>query len=177
MLEQPRTAMESQSVSDEQRFEHARARFRELNAADPVREIENGEERPRLLLQAERLAGWILRLDPHASEALRLAATAGQPREAVRSRRGTRRARAPCIHPSAQRKSYNFLAKIRYFGHSGHVVLSCGSVRSVRSNKIPHRAMAGARSFASNANAYRLCASSNASIWVTSQTTEFEKLL
>jgi hypothetical protein len=74
MLEQHRTAMESQSVTDDRRFERARALFDELNAADPVREIDNGRERPRLLLQAERLAGWVMRLDPNASEALRLAA-------------------------------------------------------------------------------------------------------
>jgi hypothetical protein len=60
-------------MSDE-RFERASSLFDELNAADPVREIENGQERPRLLLQAERLASWVARLDPSASEALRLAA-------------------------------------------------------------------------------------------------------
>jgi hypothetical protein len=60
-------------MSDE-RFARACALFDERNAADPVREIENGQERPRLLLQAERLAGWVTRLDPSASEALRLAA-------------------------------------------------------------------------------------------------------
>jgi hypothetical protein len=56
------------------RFARASALFDELNAADPVREIENGRERPRLLLQAERLSGWVARLEPSASEALRLAA-------------------------------------------------------------------------------------------------------
>jgi len=60
-------------MSDE-RFARATAIFDELNAADPVREIENGQERPRLLLQAERLTTWVARLDPSASEALRLAA-------------------------------------------------------------------------------------------------------
>jgi hypothetical protein len=56
------------------RFERASAEFDALNARDPVREIVNGEERPRLLVQAERLSTWVSRLDPQASEALRLAA-------------------------------------------------------------------------------------------------------
>jgi hypothetical protein len=66
--------MESLSTMSDDRFERARTLFDELNAADPVREIENGEDRPRLLLQAERLSAWVSRLDPTASEALRLAA-------------------------------------------------------------------------------------------------------
>jgi hypothetical protein len=66
--------MESPRTTADERFERARALFDELNAADPVREIEGGSERPRLLLQAERLSAWVHRLDPHASEALRLAA-------------------------------------------------------------------------------------------------------
>ena len=37
-------------------------------------EVTGGVARPRLLVQAERLAGWISRLEPDASEALRLAA-------------------------------------------------------------------------------------------------------
>lgn len=37
-------------------------------------EIANGEARPRLLLQAERLASWVAKLEPGASEALQLAA-------------------------------------------------------------------------------------------------------
>jgi hypothetical protein len=60
-------------MSDD-RFERARTLFDELNAGDPVREIEGGRQRPRLLLQAERLSAWVSRLDPGASEALRLAA-------------------------------------------------------------------------------------------------------
>jgi hypothetical protein len=39
-----------------------------------VSESAGGVARPRLLLQAERLAGWVARLEPEASEALRLAA-------------------------------------------------------------------------------------------------------
>ncbi len=56
------------------RFEKAIARFTALNAADPVGETVDGVTRPRLLVQAERLASWVVTLEPHASEALRLAA-------------------------------------------------------------------------------------------------------
>src|SRR6185436_10368437 len=56
------------------RFEQAVAALDALNAADPVSEEAGGTVRPRLLLQAERLAAWIDRLEPNASEALRLAA-------------------------------------------------------------------------------------------------------
>jgi hypothetical protein len=56
------------------RFEKAIRAFSELNGADPVCEDVNGEQRPRLLVQAERLAAWVERLEPNASEALRLAA-------------------------------------------------------------------------------------------------------
>jgi len=56
------------------RFQRAVAAFDALNERDPVRENDAGTERSRLVLQAERLAGWVVRLDPGASEALRLAA-------------------------------------------------------------------------------------------------------
>jgi hypothetical protein len=39
-----------------------------------VTELAGGTQRPRLLLQAERLSRWVERLEPEASEALRLAA-------------------------------------------------------------------------------------------------------
>jgi hypothetical protein len=55
-------------------FRLATAAFDALNARDPVRESDKGTERPRLLLQAERLSRAIERLDPEASEPLRLAA-------------------------------------------------------------------------------------------------------
>ena len=51
-------------------FASALRRFDEENARDPNQE--NG--RPRELLYAERLTDWVLKLDPNASEALRLAA-------------------------------------------------------------------------------------------------------
>jgi hypothetical protein len=56
------------------RFERAKLAFDQLNALDPVKEAVDGVERPRLVVQADRLSSWVERLDPHASEALRLAA-------------------------------------------------------------------------------------------------------
>lgn len=53
-----------------QHFNDAIRRFDEANARDP--NLENG--RPRELLYAQRLTGWVLRLCPDASEALQLAA-------------------------------------------------------------------------------------------------------
>ncbi len=56
------------------RFARAVAAFDQANAEDPVREVVSGVERPRELVQAERLSAWVERLEPQASEALRLAA-------------------------------------------------------------------------------------------------------
>ena len=56
------------------RFERAKLAFDQLNALDPVKEAVDGGERPRLVVQADRLSSWVERLDPRASEALRLAA-------------------------------------------------------------------------------------------------------
>jgi hypothetical protein len=55
---------------DPQKFEAALRRFDEENSRDPNRE----NSQPRELLYAQRLTGWVLRLVPDASEALRLAA-------------------------------------------------------------------------------------------------------
>jgi hypothetical protein len=57
-----------------ERFARAASAFDRLNGADPVSQRDGDRERPRLLLQAERLSAWITRLEPDASEALRLAA-------------------------------------------------------------------------------------------------------
>ena len=58
----------------EQLRERAIAAFQTENARDP-RTVpdERGQQRPRELLDAERLAAWVERLEPQASEALRLA--------------------------------------------------------------------------------------------------------
>jgi hypothetical protein len=55
---------------DPQKFEAALRRFDGENSRDP--NLENSQ--PRELLYAQRLTGWVLRLAPAASEALRLAA-------------------------------------------------------------------------------------------------------
>ena len=57
-----------------ERFEDALRRFDEANARDPNREVIAGVPHPRELLYAQRLAKWVLRLCPGASEELRLAA-------------------------------------------------------------------------------------------------------
>ena len=56
------------------RFEQAIQRFDQDNAADPNVEDSQGTFRPRELVYAEWLTGWVARLAPEASEALRLAA-------------------------------------------------------------------------------------------------------
>jgi hypothetical protein len=56
------------------RLQAALARFDEANAQDPTVEITHGTPYPRELLYARRLYDWVLRLDPNASEVLRLAA-------------------------------------------------------------------------------------------------------
>ena len=59
---------------DRERFERAVAAFDQANAEDPAREAVLGVPRPRELVQAERLAAWVARLESHPSEALLLAA-------------------------------------------------------------------------------------------------------
>jgi hypothetical protein len=61
-------------VSDPERFQRAVDRFDDENSRDPNIEVVDGVPRPRELVYAERLVDWVLRLDPHASEELRLAA-------------------------------------------------------------------------------------------------------
>ena len=60
--------------ADPTRFDAALRRFDEENARDPNSETADGTEHPRELLYAQRLTDWVLRLCPHASELLRLAA-------------------------------------------------------------------------------------------------------
>ncbi len=58
----------------EPRFERAIQAFRQVSAADPVRERVGDDARPRELVHLERLVTWVERLAPDASEPLRLAA-------------------------------------------------------------------------------------------------------
>ena len=61
------------SVRDPGRFREAVRLFDEANAADPNIEQADGQAWPRELLYAHRLADWVMRLCPTASEELRLA--------------------------------------------------------------------------------------------------------
>jgi hypothetical protein len=62
------------AAMDEARFRRAIAAFDRENSEDPTSELEGGVLRPKELVDAERLSAWVERLDPEASEALRLAA-------------------------------------------------------------------------------------------------------
>ncbi len=57
-----------------ERFQRAIAEFDRDNADDPNQIVVDGVSRPRELVDAERLSAWVERLEPSASEALRLAA-------------------------------------------------------------------------------------------------------
>jgi hypothetical protein len=59
---------------DPARFQRAIEAFDRANSEDPATELVGAERRPRELVAAERLSAWIERLEPNASEALRLAA-------------------------------------------------------------------------------------------------------
>ena len=52
------------------------ALFKRQNARDPNQIVVDGRAQPRQLVQAERIFAWVLRLNPEASDALRLAAYA-----------------------------------------------------------------------------------------------------
>lgn len=56
------------------RFQAALRLFDDANAGDPHRELVDGVDHPRERLYAHRLTEWVLRLEPAASEPLRLAA-------------------------------------------------------------------------------------------------------
>lgn len=60
-------------VHESDRRSRAIAAFRALNAQDPSRTLDGASERPKELVAAERLAAWVARLEPSASEALALA--------------------------------------------------------------------------------------------------------
>ena len=50
------------------------AKIDQLNSEDPNSELGDGHQQPRELVYSKRLSGWVLRLNPGASEALRIAA-------------------------------------------------------------------------------------------------------
>lgn len=59
-----------------ERLQDAIARIDAANAEDPNREFVDGAARPKEVVYAERMTGWLERLAPSASEALRIAARA-----------------------------------------------------------------------------------------------------
>ncbi len=61
-------------IADSARFARAIEAFDAANAEDPQLITVDGQGRPRELVQAERLSAWVGKLEPQASEALRLAA-------------------------------------------------------------------------------------------------------
>lgn len=61
-------------LKQSERFAAAIAKIDEANAADPNREVFEGREVPKELLYSRRMSDWLARLEPNASEALRLAA-------------------------------------------------------------------------------------------------------
>jgi hypothetical protein len=61
-------------IANAARFQLAIAAFDRQNAEDPRSLEVGGAARPRELVEAERLSAWVERLEPDASEALRLAA-------------------------------------------------------------------------------------------------------
>ena len=61
-------------ISDKARFDHAIAKFDELNSQDPNKEIIAGKEIPKELLYAQRMSDCLMTFHPTASEALQLAA-------------------------------------------------------------------------------------------------------
>lgn len=66
--------MKSAGISNPDRFERAIARFDALNAEDPVKHSVDGHEIPGELLYSQRMSNRLEAFEPHASEALQLAA-------------------------------------------------------------------------------------------------------
>ena len=61
-------------ISDPKKFNQAIARFDAANSEDPNKESFDGAPHPKELLYARRMTAWLDKLEPDASEALRLAA-------------------------------------------------------------------------------------------------------
>lgn len=59
---------------DSERFQRVIAQLDQLNSADPHLVDERGQRLPHELWYARRLTGWVLRLNPRASEWLQIAA-------------------------------------------------------------------------------------------------------
>jgi len=59
---------------ESERLQSVLARIDQLNSEDPNTELVDGVAQSRELVYAQRLTDWVLRLDPNASETLRIAA-------------------------------------------------------------------------------------------------------
>ena len=59
---------------EDERLRRLIERIDQLNSEDPNQELIEGTPAPRELVYARRLSDWVLRLCPHASEVLRIAA-------------------------------------------------------------------------------------------------------
>ncbi|MGC4094188.1 MAG: DUF4202 domain-containing protein [Polyangiaceae bacterium] len=70
----PQLYHEAISRDMDARFAQAIEAFRAVSAQDPVALGEGAAARPRELVQAEQLVAWVALLEPHASQALQLAA-------------------------------------------------------------------------------------------------------
>ena len=66
----------AETTTSQSRFAAAIAAFDEANGKDPNLVEHAGEKAPKELLYARRMTGWLIRLAPDASEALRLAVRA-----------------------------------------------------------------------------------------------------
>lgn len=61
-------------MSNSERFRKAIHAFDEANSKDPNIDTVNGKDRPKELLYAQRMTEWLGKMEPEASEPLRLAA-------------------------------------------------------------------------------------------------------
>jgi hypothetical protein len=102
--------MTDSTLPTEGRFAAAIARIDEANSADPNLETIDGHQQPKELVYSQRISNWLQRLQPNASEALRLA-THGQhicrwaiPRsDFPMDRAGYHRWRSTCQHMHAEK--------------------------------------------------------------------------
>src|SRR5213592_1927313 len=62
------------AMTNSDRFNRAITLFDDANRQDPSHTIVDGQEHPNELLYARRMSEWLYKLDPDASEALKLAA-------------------------------------------------------------------------------------------------------
>ena len=114
-------------TGDLERFSRALSQLDEANSADPNLESDAGRQWPRELLYAHRLTQWVLRLNPTASEPLRLAARAAHLRRWEISRTSYPPTRAGYLRWRADLKSFH-ASKV------GEILLRAGYPEELTSN-------------------------------------------